>query len=300
VFDRVVLGRDLVDCRGAVVGRRGLVVSVAAVREAARCAPPVERRRLSDTALAGDVGLPLADPVYRHLFRSAPVRAAVLRALLGIRLPAAAFDELAALRLADPGRHRHLVTTAAVTARMLVAAVGEASALPDVAAGGLLHDLGMRHVSSHLARNGDALEEREIRDVAAHPLLGGWHLAQLLGPHPAVEAALAHHWKCGHGYPALTAAPARSVEVVAVASAFSALTQPRPFRSEPFDARGAVDVLVAEAQGGRADVNTLRLLVHALRGAGGEVRHVRFGRERLGHTPAVNRHTPIAGVRAAV
>ena len=41
--------------------------------------------------------------------------------------------------------------------------------------------------------------------------------------------------------------PPRSMEVVSVASAFAALTQPRPFRSGAYDARGAADVLVAEA-----------------------------------------------------
>ncbi|HET9594068.1 MAG TPA: phosphohydrolase [Anaeromyxobacteraceae bacterium] len=300
MFDRVVLSRDVVDCRGAVLGRRGLVVSVASVQDAARRGSPRERQRLADTPVAEDLHLALAEPAYRHLFRGAGVQAAVARALLGIRLPAALFDELAAMRIADPPRHRHAIASAAVTARMLLAAVGEAPALPDVAAAGLLHDLGMRHVSPHLVRNGDPLDDAEVMDVAAHPLLGGWHLAQVLGLHPAVDAALSHHWRSGHGYPSLAAGPSRAVEVVSVASAFAALTHSRPFRSEPYDARGAADVLIAEAQGGRADVNSVRLLVHALRGASGEVREVRFGRERAGHGPALNRHTPIAPLRAAV
>jgi hypothetical protein len=300
LFDRVVLSRDLVDCRGAILGKRGLVVSVASIQEAARRGSADQRRRLADTPLAEDLHLALADPVYRHLFRGAGVQAAVARALLGIRLPAVVFEELQQVRVADPPRHRHGMTTAAATARLLLAAVGEAPALPDIAAAGLLHDLGMRHLSGHLLRNGDPLDRAEVLDVAAHPLLGGWHLAQVLGLHPAVDAAVAHHWRAGHGYPTLASAPSRAVEVVAVASAFAALTQARPFRSEPYDARGAADVLIAEAGHGRADVNTVRLLVHALRGGAGEVRQVRFGRERAGHGPATNRHTPIAPLRAAV
>jgi len=42
----------------------------------------------------------------------------------------------------------------------------------------------------------------------------------------------------------------------------------------------------------------VQLLVHVLRGAQGEVRQVRFGRERLGHHPADNHYTPIARVVA--
>jgi HD-GYP domain-containing protein (c-di-GMP phosphodiesterase class II) len=182
---------------------------------------------------------------------------------------------------------------------MFVAAVGDAPAIAEMAAAGLLHDLGMRHVPAHVARKEEALEQLELMDVASHPLLGGWHLAVALGPHPAVEAALAHHWRGGHGYPCLRRPPSRSVEVVAVASAFAALTQARAFRSAPFDARGAVDVLVGEAKRGRADGTTVRLLVHALRGSGGEMKDVRFARSR-GQAPDVNHHSEIAPTHSAV
>ncbi|OFX23435.1 MAG: phosphohydrolase [Anaeromyxobacter sp. RBG_16_69_14] len=300
MFDRVVLSRDLVDVRGGVLGQAGLVISVASVHEAARNAPAMPCRLLSETPAAEDLHLPLADPPYRHLFRGSGVQAAVARVLLGVSLPQQLFDELASLKISDPSRYRHGLTTAAVTARMLISAVGDAPALPDLAAAGLLHDIGMRHLSFHLVRNGDRLDQREVMDVASHPLLGAWHLANVLGTHPAVEAALAHHWRNGYGYPSLPSSPPRAVQVVGVASAFAALTQTRAFRSEPFDARGAADVLICEAGAGHADMNTVRLLVHALRGAKGEMRQVRFGRHRLGHAPTVNRHTTIGPVQAAV
>jgi HD-GYP domain-containing protein (c-di-GMP phosphodiesterase class II) len=300
MFDRVVLPRDMVDARGTTIGRRGFVLSVDSVQEAARRASPIPRKALSETPVAQDLHLPLADPPYRHLFRGPGVQAAVARALLAVRLPQPLFDELAALKSSDPARYRHGLSTAAVTARMLIAAVGDAPALPDLAAAGLLHDLGMRHLSVHLARNGDPLDGREVMDVASHPILGAWQLAGLLGQHPAVEAALCHHWRNGHGYPSLTQAPSRAAQVVSVASAFAALTQARAFRSHPFDARGAADVLISEASASRADVNTVRLLVHTLRGASGEVREVRFGRERMGHAPSVNRYTAIGPTRSLV
>ncbi len=171
--------------------------------------------------------------------------------------------------------------------------IPEPRTLPDIGAAGLLHDLGMRHVPPRYARNTDDLAPDEAREIAAHPLLGAYHLACVLGPSCAVDAALAHHWRSGQGYPHLPSPPSRCVEVVAVASTFAALTEPRPFRSEAFDARGAADLLVADAAAGAADANTVKLLVHALRGAEGDVRAVRFGRERQGHAPVVNRHTAI-------
>ncbi|GEJ56862.1 HD-GYP domain-containing protein [Anaeromyxobacter diazotrophicus] len=300
MFDRVVLASDLVDATGAALAGAGEVVSVASVHEAARAARPQARVPLARSAVANDLHLPLAEPPFRHLFRGEEVRSAVARVVLSARLPPALFEELAALRAADPGRYRHAVATAAVTARLLMVAVGDAPALPDLAAAGLLHDLGMRHVPPAVARAAGALDREGTRALAAHPLLGGLHLARHLGAHPAVEAALAHHWKSGAGYPALARSPSRSVEVVGVASAFVALTQPRPYRSCPFDARGAADVLIDEARARLADPSTVRLLVHALRGGSGESRGVRFGRQRVGQAPLVNRHTPIAPTAAAL
>jgi HD-GYP domain-containing protein (c-di-GMP phosphodiesterase class II) len=293
MFDRTTLVQDLLDCRGTLLGRKGLVVSGQAIAEAAARAPQVPRRLLSETFVAEDLHAPLADAPYRHLFRGPGVQSSVARALLSVRLPSSLYDELLAVKFADPPRYRHGLTTAAVATRMLTAAVGEARVLPDMAAAGLLHDIGMRHLAQRLARHGDVLASDDVREVASHPLLGAYHLACVLGLHPAVDAALSHHWRQGQGYPQLEHPPSRSAEVVAVASAFAALTQTRHFRSEPFDARGAADLLIAEAASGHGDANTVKLLVHALRGGQGEARTIRFGRERHGHAPVANRHTPI-------
>ncbi len=294
MFDRITLAQDLLDCRGGLLGHKGLVVSPDAIDEAAAAARPGPALPLSETAVAEDLHLPMGEPAYRHLFRGPGVQASVARTILAIALPEALYAELAAVKAADPGRYRHGLATAALAAGVLHAAVGEARSLPDLAAAALLHDLGMRHLPPRLARSTDWLRPEEAHEVSAHPLLGAWHLARALGRHPAVEAALSHHWRMGQGYPRLSRPPPRSLEVVAVASAFAALTQPRPFRSEPFDARGAVDLLVAEAAAGLADPTSVKLLVHALRGGEGEARLLRFGRERHGHAPVVNRHSPIA------
>jgi hypothetical protein len=271
MFDRITLGHDLIDCRGETLARTGFVVSPQSIAEAVRRAVQVPRVALADTPHRAEVAAPLSDPRYQHLFGDPAVRGLVERALLEVRLPEVLFEELTGVQRANPSLYRH-----------------------GVAAAALLHDLGMRHVPMRLVRNRDRLTRQEAAEIAGHPLTGAYHLARLLGNHPAVPAAQAHHWRCGQGYPRLAAPPPRSAEVVAVASAFAALTQPRPFRSDAFDVRAAADVLVAEAKAGTADTNTVKLLVHALRGGQGDPRAVRFGGNRGGQVPEVNRHTPVA------
>jgi len=248
---------------------------------------------MGDTPLAGDMALALESSAYLHLFGRSGAGQVIERVLLAAALPEPLLDELTAMRRDAPVLYRHGVLTAAVAVRMLVASVGETRALPDVASAALVHDLGMRHLPPEILVHRDRLPVELAHRIAAHPLLGAYHLALLLGNHPAVAAAQGHHWRCGQGYPVLTAAPSRSVEVIAVASAFAALTQPRPYRSDAYDARGAADVLVAEAMSGHADGSTVKLLVHALRGGDGDPRAVRFGGSRDGHAPAENRHAPV-------
>lgn len=301
MFDRLTLAHDLLDCRGATVARRGAVVSPETIAEAAQRAPRAPREDVAGAGVMEELAAALREPCYAALFERPGARAAVERAVAAVRLPRALVDELEATRQEAPALHRHAVVTAAVALRILHAAVGESKELPELAAAALLHDHGMRHVPAAVLAARERLDVSAAHRIAAHPLLGAYHLASVLGPHPAVAAARSHHWRCGQGYPALGAAPQRSLVAIAVASTFAALTQPRPYRSAPYDARGATDVLVAEATVGHADESTVRLLVHALRGGEGDPRRIRFGGVREGHVPEVNRHVPVAApVRSSV
>ncbi|WP_242361259.1 HD domain-containing phosphohydrolase [Anaeromyxobacter sp. SG17] len=293
MFDRLTLTHDIVDIRGALVARRGTVISPESIADAAHRAPALPRRRLAETELARDVDAPLEAAEYRHLFHGDAVREAVARALGNALLPDVLVEELVAARREAAAVHAHAFAAAAAAVRMLLSAVGTARGVPDLAAAALLHDLGMRHLPPRLLSPAERLSREDALRVAAHPLTGAYHLATVLGAHPAVAAARSHHWRCGQGYPALGVAPSRSIEVVSVASAFAALTQPRAFRSAAYSARGAADVLVSEAALGHADTNTVRLLVHALRGGRGDPRAVRFGHVREGHAPEHNRYAPV-------
>jgi HD-GYP domain-containing protein (c-di-GMP phosphodiesterase class II) len=294
MFDRLILTEDIVDCRGDSIAARGIVLSPEAIAEVGRRARPQAWRTLDETPLADDVDAPLADERYRHLFAGEAVRRDVRAALLAIRLPEVLFDELLAIRRTGSPLHGHAFATAAIAVRMLLCVVGGARGVPDLAAAALLHDVGMRHLPARLFRQRERLGPDDALRVAAHPLVGAYHLSSVLGAHPAVAAAAGHHWRCGQGYPALGGPPSRSVEVISVASAFAALTHARPFRPHAYDARGASDVLAAEAMRRNADANTVKLLVHALRGGRGDPRTVRFGRERAGHGPEVNLYVHVA------
>jgi HD-GYP domain-containing protein (c-di-GMP phosphodiesterase class II) len=294
MFDRVKLRRDLTDCGGAVLARAGSVVSVESIAEAVASARPGCGTLVSDTFIADDLGEVLRAPALRYLLRTEEIEASVRRVVEAAAFPRPLVEEMAAAKLLDPVRYRHALFTAVVTSRLILAAAGTARASPQIAAAALLHDIGMRHVPPQVVATPDSLHGDDALEIAQHPLLGAFQLARHLGRHPAVEAALAHHWRDGQGYPDLVERPSPTTEVVAVASAYAALTHGRAYRSEPFEARGAADLLVAEAASGHADPFAVKLLVHALRGGEGPMNGLRFARARQGMSPEVNRHTRIA------
>jgi HD-GYP domain-containing protein (c-di-GMP phosphodiesterase class II) len=294
LFDRITLRRDLVDCQGHVLARRGFVISPESIADAVASVHPGAADAIGGTPILEDLQQPLTDPTYRHLFRTDGVRDGVTRVFEAVRLPGTLIAELAAMKQSDPPRYRHALATAAVTVRMLEVGAGKSRTPTDLAAAALLHDLGMHHVPARVVRHPESLHGDDSLEVVQHPLLGAYHLACVLGDHPAVEAALTHHWREGQGYPDLPAPPSPAVEVVAVASAFAALTHARAYRSDAYEARGAVDLLVAEAAAGYAEPFAVKLLVHALRGGDGELGALRFARGRPGHRPTVNHHTRIS------
>jgi len=294
MFDRVKLRRDLTDCGGRLLARAGTVISLESIDEAAAEARPDAGVPLADTFVADDLGDVVRAPAFAYFFRTPEVQYAIRRVIESALLPLPLVEEMAAAKLGDPVRYRHALSTAVVTARMILAAAGTARASPQIAAAALLHDIGMRHVPARVLRAPDSLHGEDAVEVAQHPLLGAYQLARVLGNHPAVEAALAHHWRDGQGYPDLPTPPSPGTDVVAVASAFAALTHTRAYRSEPYDARSAVDILVGEAASGHADPFAVKLLVLALRGGDGPVSGLRFARSRQGISPEVNRHTRIA------
>jgi hypothetical protein len=253
-----VLTRDLHDAAGKLVASRGEIVDLGRLKRACQRAPREARQRpLHETAVSTAVLEAFDAPALSHVVEG-DARAQVADTLCEVRFPDPVWAELDVLRRDDPARYQHAIWTAIVSTRLFRAALGEAPGLSRLAGGALVHDLGMRYASPRLRSKRDFLTQSEALLLEEHPFVGALLLASAMGESPAVHFALLHHTRSGRGYPRIDGTPPlRGLDLVAVASAFAALTQARPFRSAPYDARGAVDLLVAEAKAGRATTRTL-------------------------------------------
>lgn len=286
-----VLTRDLHDASGKLVASRGEIVDLARLKRACQRAPRETRQRpLHETPVSTAVLEAFEAPPLSHVVQG-EARAQVADTLCEVRFPDAVWAELEALGRDDPARYQHAVWTAIVSTRLFRAALGEAPGLSRLAGGALVHDVGMRYASPRLRSKRDFLTQSEALMLEEHPFVGALLLATALGDSPAVHFALLHHTRSGRGYPRIDGTPPlRGLDLVAVASAFSALVAQRSFRQQPFDARGAADQLCEEAEAGFFDPRAVRLLIHCLRGAKGDVRTLRLPKRPTGFRPRTNKY----------
>jgi HD-GYP domain-containing protein (c-di-GMP phosphodiesterase class II) len=289
-----LLSRDLVSADGTVVAARGCIVDLQLLREVAASAPREQAQlSLHATPLAEDVLAALEASSLEHVTGDAQQKGQLADLVTEVRFPEPIWMELEAMRRDDPLRSQHAIFTALIAGRMFKAALGEAPGVQRLVGGALVHDIGMRHAAPRLRWKRNHLSKDDLMSLEHHPMLGALILARFLGDVPAVHFALLHHTRAGAGYPKVTGVPPlRGLDVVAVASAFAAMVAPRPFRPVAFNARGAADQLLEEAQIGHFDSRAVRLLIHCLRGNRGPLTELQIARRQTGFRPPENKHGP--------
>ncbi len=287
-----VLTRDLFAADGRLVASRGEVIDLSTLKDVASRAPSGLREKpLFETIHAQPLLEAFESPALQHLCGTEGARALAADVLADVRFPQQVWDELEALHADDGPRYQHAIFTSVTAARLFRAALGNAPGLARLVGGALVHDVGMRHVAVRLRYKRDHLTPAEALALEDHPILGALLLASVLGDAPAVHFALLHHTRAGFGYPRVRAEPPlRGLDLISVASAFAALVTPRSYRLTPFNARGAVDQLLEEAQAGHFDSRAVRLLIHCLRGSSGSLLDLQLPRKPTGFRPQVNHH----------
>jgi HD-GYP domain-containing protein (c-di-GMP phosphodiesterase class II) len=111
--------------------------------------------------------------------------------------------------------------------------------------GGPLHDVGKLAVSDAVLRKAGRLEEHELAEIRKHPKAGARLLLRVAALRVAIPYVLYHHerWD-GTGYPTGKAGDEIPVEarVLAIADAFDAMTNDRPYRRALSQAEALAEV----------------------------------------------------------
>ena len=119
------------------------------------------------------------------------------------------------------------------------------SLVEEIRVGALLHDIGMISVPDSVLEKSEVLSPQERAIMQRHPEVGASILKPLDRLRSSRECVLSHHerWD-GSGYPEglIGDAIPLAAQIVGVAEAWCALTDPRPFR-EPLVAEAAQEEL---------------------------------------------------------
>lgn len=145
------------------------------------------------------------------------------------------FDELFGLLAHDDSTYTHCVNVSVYSvmlARRL--AIRRPEDLRDVALGGLLHDIGKRHIQKRILNKPGSLSDKERETIKQHPLLGFRELARHKElSWSALMMIYQHHERPdGSGYPVGIGGEEINLfaELCSVADIFHALTSLRPYR----------------------------------------------------------------------
>jgi HD-GYP domain-containing protein (c-di-GMP phosphodiesterase class II) len=158
----------------------------------------------------------------------------------------------------------HAVAVAECSLRIAVKLELDPDARRTIAAGALLHDVGKLCVDDRLLSKPGPLTPDERREIEQHPVEGE-RIVHDAVEHRVCEVVLAHHerWD-GAGYPRGLAGSEipLAARVVAVADAYLAMREPRPYRTRLTEDE-AVEELEACA-GSQFDPTCVRALVSVL------------------------------------
>lgn len=272
----VVVASAIYNTRGVKVIDAGVTVDerlyerlmqhplAAPIEDSVRAEPGVNAALLRERALA----LAERQPLFARMLAPAIRRDRLLAALDSVPLPPPIALQLTLLLELHPAQFEHALACALTAAWLGDEALVTRHELAQLAAAGLLHDLGMLHVDPVLLQPAVPLQREQRRQLYAHPLVSAMLLERHHEfPHDVVRAVLEHHEALdGSGYPRHLAGDAigpwgRIVALAELVSARHALPSAR------FEARLSLQLRLNR---GRYDTALVQRLHRLLGGRGAD------------------------------
>ncbi len=196
----------------------------------------------------------------------------------------------------DPYTYTHVLTVTALTAVVAQKMEYSSEYTTSLAKAALLHDFGKMRISPDILHSKTKLPHDKYMQIYQHPLVGHLLLTYYLGSPSdrASKTALLHHEKRnGSGYPMGIKQEDPDIGLITVNDMYDALLSPRVYRKDPFDIRGALDLLWDEVLLGAVPEMPVRYLIALNRTAEPQdIKTMPVHKEKRGHTPKENNYGP--------
>ncbi len=162
-----------------------------------------------------------------------------------------------------------------------------------LSATGPTHDIGKICVPLHVLKKTSPLAKAERSFLEHHAAAGCVLLAYYYQDiqHLACKVALDHHERAdGSGYPRGIVLKDPMVEIIAACDVYDALIMPRPYRSEAYDNRTALEEITEMAKQNKIGWDVVKALIAHNRQPDVHYKEITISAEKRGFPPSYNVH----------
>lgn len=214
---------------------------------------PQEALLCTHGSVKDDVQGIIRRPPYDVIFSGHGYADLVLESFFRVSLPQYVLSGLDYFKKNDSYTYFHLLSVFLLSALVIRCLTQDHDELEIAVLSGPVHDIGKLSVPLEILQKASPLTADEHSRIRHHVMAGYVMLAIAFGDpnHPAARVALRHHeLRDGSGYPHGVRQNDFVVEIVSACDRYDALLSLRPYRSEPFTNRCALDEMVAQSRRG--------------------------------------------------
>jgi len=230
-------------------------------------------------------------PPYDFIFRGSDGMSEILDLMEKIKLTEPILEVLDYFEQYDFFTYRHMLTVFALTILVSRELIPDYRHRVSEAAYGPTHDFGKICVPLEILRKEQPLTRNELQHLRHHALAGYTLLRYYLDDPNSTAARVArdhHERRDSSGYPRGIELNDKVVEIVAVCDIYDALISKRPYRSESYDNRAALEILTEMANKGQIGWQVVKVLVASNRRSRPKYSDTVVSGEKRGVPPAEN------------
>ncbi|MCX7991167.1 MAG: HD domain-containing protein [Proteobacteria bacterium] len=292
VKDNLKITRDIHSINGKLLVSKNDQVDTDRIEEISKEVIVTSRVwvKLKESFLFNDFYLQTQSPPYNFFCKKCGEQL-ILNIFGSVAVPVSILEEYHFMRIKDDYTYRHSINSALLTICMATQFYEDRQKINQIASSSITHDLGKSRIPSNILHSSQPLTEKDYSLIKEHTIYGAVLCSYYYG-NPYSEntiVALQHHEKLnGKGYPLSIRLKDDVVSFVAVADIFDALISKRPYRNEPYDVRGAIDILCQSVERGEIDEKYIKMMIHLNRREPESLLKISYSKVYRGYYPRIN------------
>lgn len=259
------LDKDLYAIDKRFLVKAGDKINRKALNQIADLSGKVRYVPIKDKWIMKDLLQTFKDKRYANILYPPETNKKIIRSITKMKMPEKILSELAFMKKLSPYTYHHVLIIAVLAAKISLDHSIKSRFTPYKALLlSLLHDLGKLRIPLSILDKPTSITLYERQVLNSHPLIGYVLLHYYFGyNHKSYDfSSFQHHERLdGSGYPLGIKTLNKYSQLIGVVDSLDALISERPYRSEPFSLRAAIDLLLEEAEKGRFNKSLVRTLI---------------------------------------